>query len=170
MFYVKLRMILVGFRTCGLRAIVITYYHMKTEAESLKIAAKIQELFDAVSQLKSATECQIFLQDLCTPAELLAMADRWEVAKLLSQGNLPYRKIYEQTGTSTATVTRVARALSEGAGYQFLLKRTEKNRLKKAPERDSLKKKLRNNVINKKTDSLAVGEKKTTKKQERKTS
>jgi TrpR-related protein YerC/YecD len=86
------------------------------------IPVKILELFKSLSELESAEECQSFLEDLCTPTELSAMADRWEVAKLLSQ-DIPYRKIYEQTGTSTATVTRVARALSEGAGYQVLIKR-----------------------------------------------
>jgi TrpR-related protein YerC/YecD len=90
---------------------------------------KLLELFKAISELESAHECQKFLEDLCTPTELDAMSDRWAVAKLLSQ-EIPYRKIYEQTGTSTATVTRVARALSEGAGYQILLNRKAQSKSK----------------------------------------
>ena len=51
------------------------------------------------------------------------MADRWRVAKLLKR-DVPYRKIYERTGVSTATVTRVARTLSHGeGGYEILLSR-----------------------------------------------
>ncbi len=79
----------------------------------------VRELCDVLSSLGSAEECRRFLMDLCTPAELLAMADRWRVAKLLARG-LPYRKIYERTGVSTATVTRVARSLERGEGGYVL--------------------------------------------------
>jgi TrpR-related protein YerC/YecD len=92
----------------------------KTDPNSLK------ELFQALLQLKSQQECERFMSDLCTPAELLSMADRWRAAQLLSQG-VPYRSIYERTGVSTATVTRVARALTYGeGGYQMILDRKRK--------------------------------------------
>jgi TrpR-related protein YerC/YecD len=87
-----------------------------------KTHAKRHDLYEALADLRSPAECQKFFLDLCTPAELDSMADRWNVAKLLAQ-NIPYRAIHEQTGTSTATVTRVARALSDGEGYRFLLNR-----------------------------------------------
>jgi TrpR-related protein YerC/YecD len=57
--------------------------------------------------------------------ELVAMADRWRVARLVAK-EIPYRKIYEKTGVSTATVTRVARSLARGeGGYQLLLDRLD---------------------------------------------
>lgn len=74
-----------------------------------------KDLFRAIQSLKDVDALEAFFEDLCTPAELGALADRWRVAKLLEQG-MPYREIYERTGVSTATVTRVARALTYGAG------------------------------------------------------
>jgi TrpR-related protein YerC/YecD len=90
-----------------------------------KTHTKENELFEAILNLKNLEECQKFFTDLCTPSELHAMSDRWEVAKLL-QEEMPYRAIYEETGTSTATVTRVARCLAYGDGYRLLLDRTKK--------------------------------------------
>ena len=86
--------------------------------------SQIKELFRAVLSLESVEECERFFDDLCTPAELEAMADRWRVARLLDKG-LPYREIYEKTGVSTATVTRVSRALSGGQGYRTALGRVK---------------------------------------------
>ena len=87
-------------------------------------AAERRALFSAVSSLKSADECGAFFADLCTPAELDALAGRWKVARLLDKG-MPYREISERTGISTATVTRVARCLTYGkdGGYRRLLGR-----------------------------------------------
>jgi TrpR-related protein YerC/YecD len=89
---------------------------------------KHRDLFEALSQLRTPEEYFLFFQDLCTPLELDTLADRWQVAKYLYR-EIPYRKIYEKTGTSTATVTRVARSLSFGQGYQMLLKRTQGKQL-----------------------------------------
>ena len=93
---------------------------------------KHKELYEAFAELKTAPEFKDFLEDLCTPAEIDSMADRLMVAKLLSK-DIPYRTIHEKTGTSTATVTRVARALTYGQGYRSLL---NKQSLKK-PETKS---------------------------------
>jgi TrpR-related protein YerC/YecD len=83
------------------------------------------ELFRAILGLRNVEECHRFFADLCTPAELAAMADRWRVAKLVDQG-VPYREINERTGVSTATVTRVARALAYGQnGYRRALDRLQ---------------------------------------------
>ena len=81
-------------------------------------------LFDAVLSLRGPGECASFFSDLCTPAELDALAGRWKVARLLGQG-LPYREISKKTGISTATVTRVARCLTYGqdGGYRRVLDR-----------------------------------------------
>jgi TrpR-related protein YerC/YecD len=78
--------------------------------------------------IATQAECERFFADLCTPGELLAMADRWKVARLLDQG-MPYREIYEKTGVSTATITRVARALFLGrSGYRGALDRMKLKR------------------------------------------
>jgi len=85
----------------------------------------MNDLFAALTRLESSEEFRAFFADLCTPAELRSMADRWRVARLLKEG-MPYRVINERTGVSTATITRVARSMTYGAnGYQILLKRLE---------------------------------------------
>ena len=53
------------------------------------------------------------LIDLCTPAEIRTLAERWQVARLLDQTNLSYRDIHEATGVSTTTIVRVARFLRQ---------------------------------------------------------
>ena len=85
-------------------------------------ASERKALFAAVLSLRSAAECEAFFADLCTPAELDALAGRWTVARLLDKG-IPYREISQKTGISTATVTRVARCLTYGndGGYRRLL-------------------------------------------------
>ena len=80
-------------------------------------------LFDAVLTLETKEECRAFFQDLCTVAELRAMAQRLEVAQLLDDG-LIYNDILERTGASSATISRVNRALQYGAdGYKTVLPR-----------------------------------------------
>ena len=64
-------------------------------------------LCTAILALRSVEECRCFFRDLCTPAELQAMADRWAVVELLERG-LPYREIHKQTGVSVTTISRVA--------------------------------------------------------------
>lgn len=80
-------------------------------------------LFGAVNSLKSVDECRAFFKDLCTPAELQALVDRWQVVEYLRQ-DLPYRKIHDLTGVSVTTIGRVARFLSDGfGGYETALTR-----------------------------------------------
>ena len=82
-------------------------------------------LFDALIALETVDECRNFLKDLCTPAELQALVDRWQVVCYLEQG-LPYRRIHDLTGVSVTTIGRVARFLSDGyGGYQTALERVE---------------------------------------------
>lgn len=82
------------------------------------------ELFGAIVTLKNVPECGNFLKDLCTPAELQALTDRWQVVKLLER-DIPYRKIHDMTGVSVTTVGRVARYLADGfGGYRTALSRT----------------------------------------------
>jgi TrpR-related protein YerC/YecD len=85
---------------------------------------EMTELFGAISRLESPEEAEIFCRDLCTLAELEAMAHRWQVARLLEEG-LPYVEIAQRTGASTTTVTRVAHWLRHGeGGYRLALDRT----------------------------------------------
>lgn len=83
----------------------------------------MKELFTAITALQSSYECKKFMRDLCTLSELNAMAERLQVARQISQ-NIPYRKIAKSTGTSTATITRVAHWLHHGSGgYELILHR-----------------------------------------------
>jgi len=85
-------------------------------------------LFAAILNLRSVEECRAFFRDLCTPAELQALADRWAVVGLLAQG-LPYREIHKQTGVSVTTIGRVARYLSNGnGGYVLVAERLRESR------------------------------------------
>jgi len=84
---------------------------------------ELRELCDALLALESRAELERFLRDLCTLAELEAMAHRWQVARLLEK-RLPYLEIAERTGASTTTVTRVAHWLRHGeGGYRLALDR-----------------------------------------------
>lgn len=80
-------------------------------------------LYESFLTLQSVEECKNFLKDLCTMSELRAMEQRLEVAILLSDGMI-YNDILERTGASSATISRVNRALQYGAdGYQTILPR-----------------------------------------------
>ena len=72
-------------------------------------------LYQAILTLRTSDECRAFFRDLCTPAELQALADRWAVVELLRQ-ELPYREIHRLTGVSVTTIGRVARYLLAGNG------------------------------------------------------
>jgi len=73
--------------------------------------------------LQTPDEVRLFLEDLCTPAEIEAMVDRWRVAQLLEQG-LSYRDIRELTQVSVTTIGRVARYMEMGSGgYRTVLDR-----------------------------------------------
>jgi len=84
-------------------------------------------LYDALLSLSSRAEMDAFLQDLCTPAELRAFAERWQVARLLHQGGKSYREIAAEAGASPTTVVRVARFLKEmpHQGYRLVLDRQQ---------------------------------------------
>ena len=81
-------------------------------------------LFEAIISLASPDECRSFFKDLCTPAELQALVDRWQVVEYLEK-DLPYRKIHDLTGVSVTTIGRVARCLTDGfGGYRTAFDRT----------------------------------------------
>lgn len=82
-------------------------------------------LYEAVMTLGNVDEARDFFRDLCTPAELQAMADRWRVVGLLREGR-PYREIHDLTGVSVTTIGRVARFLEYGnGGYRRAVERLE---------------------------------------------
>lgn len=87
---------------------------------------KLDSLIQAISLLQTQQETHLFFADLCTPAELEAMADRWQVVPLIREG-IPYRTIHEQTGVSVATITRIARCINMGSGgYNLMAERIKK--------------------------------------------
>ena len=81
--------------------------------------------FDAVLSLENKEECYQFFEDVCTVKELVAIAQRLEVAKML-RDERTYIDIAKETGASTATISRVNRSLNYGnEGFDMVLKRME---------------------------------------------
>jgi len=88
-------------------------------------SASMDDLFRSILTLKDIDECYAFFEDVCTINELLSLAQRMEVARMLAAGKT-YIEICELTGASTATVSRVNRSLNYGCdGYKLVLKRLE---------------------------------------------
>lgn len=82
-------------------------------------------LFDAILSLKDKEECYRFFEDICTVKELQSIAQRLEVVKLLVLKKT-YHEIEQKTGASTATISRINRALNYGSdGYKLVLKRLD---------------------------------------------
>lgn len=72
-------------------------------------------MYKAILTLKTEEECRKFMEDLCSITEIMAMEQRFEVAKLLNKGMI-YNAIMEKTGASSAIISRVNRSLQYGAG------------------------------------------------------
>ncbi|MBR4515609.1 MAG: TrpR YerC/YecD [Lachnospiraceae bacterium] len=88
---------------------------IKTEA--------VEELFEAILTLKDTDECTKFFEDICTVNEVLSIAQRFAVAKMLKE-NHTYLEVAEKTGASTATISRVNRSLNYGNdSYTMVLER-----------------------------------------------
>lgn len=85
----------------------------------------VDHLFEGILCLKNKEECYAFFEDVCTINELLSISQRFEVAKMLREQRT-YLDIAEQTGASTATISRVNRSLNYGNdGYDMVFKRME---------------------------------------------
>ncbi|HBE13866.1 MAG TPA: TrpR-like protein, YerC/YecD [Clostridiales bacterium] len=83
------------------------------------------QLMKAILTLKTAEECYNFFEDLCTVSELIGMSRRLYAARLL-KNNENYTEICQKSGLSSATVSRVSRALKYGTdGYNTILERLE---------------------------------------------
>ena len=86
---------------------------------------RCDDMYRAILTLKTVDECKQFFDDLCTVTELQAMEQRYQVAQYLDAG-LIYNDILEKTGASSATISRVNRCLTYGAGgYQLILGKTK---------------------------------------------
>ncbi|KAF1710458.1 DNA-binding transcriptional regulator [Pseudoxanthomonas kalamensis DSM 18571] len=97
----------------------------RPDNDAKNAAVSLQALSRALAQLSRPDEVRDFLADLCTPAELEAMVDRWRVVPLLQKG-VPYREIHELTQVSVTTIGRVARTLEYGTGgYANALRRQQ---------------------------------------------
>ena len=91
-------------------------------------------LFKAILALENTEECYDFFEDLCTVQELKTLSQRIVVAKMLSE-KCVYTDIVEQTGASTATISRVNRALNGGTGMlEKALHRLEESEAKTESE------------------------------------
>ena len=110
---------------------------MKHQTKSMKIKNNVtiskkqhitaeDNLYSAFALLKNAEEARCFIQDLCTPAEIQALADRWRVVDDIKNGK-PYRQINVETRVSVTTIGRVARCLMLGkGGYNLIYDRKMK--------------------------------------------
>lgn len=84
---------------------------------------QVDAFFEAILQLENPEECYRFFEDICTIKEIQSIAQRLQVAKLLRL-NKTYNEIEAETGASTATISRISRALNYGAdGYNIVLDR-----------------------------------------------
>ncbi len=83
----------------------------------------VDHLFEAILCLKDTEECYAFFEDVCTVNEILSLYQRYEVARMLRE-HRTYLDIAEQTGASTATISRVNRSLNYGNdGYDLVFDR-----------------------------------------------
>ena len=86
----------------------------------------VKELFSAILTLENEEECFDFFEDVCTVNEVLSIAQRFAVAKMLKE-NHTYLEVAKETGASTATISRVNRSLNYGNdGYDMVLTRMNK--------------------------------------------
>lgn len=83
----------------------------------------VDQLFTAILSLQNIEECYTYFEDICTVNEILSLAQRFEVAKMLRESKT-YLEIAEETGASTATISRVNRSLNYGNdGYDMVFAR-----------------------------------------------
>ena len=84
-------------------------------------------LFECILSLETVEECFDFFEDLCTPREVEEMSKRIRAARMLAENSV-YTEVVNETGLSTATISRVNRCLKEGSdGYATVLSRVKKD-------------------------------------------
>ena len=107
--------------------VIVCYYIVDMKKRDITpetpLKQGLEALAQAIAALKNQAEIKAFLLDLCTPAEMEALVDRWQVVPYVID-EMPYREIHEHTGVSVTTIGRVARTLNTGAGgYHAAVKR-----------------------------------------------
>lgn len=94
--------------------------------ESKMKSSETDRLFETILSLESLEDCYRFFDDLCTFSEIQSMSQRWQVARMLQDGRT-FTQISEDTGVSSATITRVNKCLSYGSGgYKQALEKEKK--------------------------------------------
>lgn len=89
---------------------------------------EVEQLFKAILCLDTVEECFTYFEDICTINELLSLAQRFEVARMLREHNT-YLEVAEKTGASTATISRVNRSLNYGNdGYDMVFERMKERK------------------------------------------
>ena len=87
---------------------------------------EVDELFEAILSLENIEECYAFFEDACTIKEILDIAQRLKIAKMLTSG-VNYATISKETGVSTATISRVSKCIEYGCGgYTTVIERANK--------------------------------------------
>jgi TrpR-related protein YerC/YecD len=100
--------------------------HQQKTMDAKKNTDSEDQLYAAFALLKTPEEARCFIQDLCTPAEIQALADRWRVVADL-KNKKSYRQINAETQVSVTTIGRVARCIMLGeGGYNLIYDRTKK--------------------------------------------
>ena len=96
---------------------------MTTQSVTIKptrdLSVLRDDLCNALLAPSNHDEMQRLLLDLCTPAEIRTLAERWHVARLLDETELSYREIHELTGVSTTTIVRVGRFLRQESNHGY---------------------------------------------------
>ena len=120
---------------CPLKALCYNKYIIMRKIfrkEEMGLNRKLKDedmdiLFRGILKLKTVEECYDFFEDLCTIAELRAMVQRFQVARMLDEGRI-YSDIVQETGASTATISRVNKCLVYGSdGYRRMLDRLKED-------------------------------------------
>ena len=81
-------------------------------------------LYEAILQLETLEECYDFFEDICTVKELQDLAQRLDIALMLSEGK-NFNLISSEVGASSATISRVNKCLMYGSGYRTMLSKGE---------------------------------------------
>lgn len=90
---------------------------------SEKEQKNIEQFYRAILEIKTIEECEAFMDDIATIRELIDLSSRLQVAKMLDEGKV-FNEIIQETGASSATISRVNKCLSYGSGgYQKILDR-----------------------------------------------
>lgn len=82
-----------------------------------------EELLKAILKLENKDEAQRFFRDLLTEKEIIELAQRWKVVRMLVQ-KVPYTQIEKETGMSSTTIARIQKWLKKGmGGYKLMIER-----------------------------------------------